>query len=159
MRTDLTDCFTTAEHTAFINGTVAEALRCARTAATGSGSAPAVMPFQWSFFEGSYSANESERTRVGAGRVALPPSLMPLPFTVSQAAGAQAVSPLVFAERSRVQVQKVKFVSQVVMWDCPAGFETPHTGPGGRVPNVTRGLIEGEIAQTVRRLVAQGCPS
>ena len=45
------------------------------------------------------------------------------------------------------------------MWDCPAGFETPHTGPGGRVPNVTRGLIEGEIAQTVRRLVAQGCPS
>ena len=49
--------------------------------------------------------------------------------------------------------------AQVVMWDCPAGFETPHTGPGGRVPNVTRGLIEGEIAQTVRRLVAQGCPS
>ena len=47
--------------------------------------------------------------------------------------------------------------AQVVMWDCPAGFETPHTGPGGRVPNVTRGLIEGEIAQTVRRLVAQGC--
>ena len=99
--TDLTDCFTIAEHTAFINATVSEALRCARTAAADSGSAPAVMPFQWSFFEGSYSANESERTRVGAGRVALPPSLMPLPFTVSQAAGAQAVmSPLVFAVES-----------------------------------------------------------
>ena len=55
----------------------------------------------------AFLRRQAERTRVGAGRVALPPSLMPLPFTVSRAAGAEAVSPLVFAERSRVQVQKL----------------------------------------------------
>jgi hypothetical protein len=124
----LTHCYSMQEQTAYVDATVSEAVRCATL------NQP-VMPFQWSFYEGSDSKNETERETVGSGRIPLPKDLQGLPFTASLATGARAV----------------------IMWDCPAAMETPHTGPGGRVPNMTRDLIKGEIATTVRALVHGAC--
>ena len=89
----LTDCYTPEEHTAYVFGTVAEAVRLV----SGGPPPPPVLAFQWSYFESSNSINDTVRTIMSSGKFPVSPALQSIPFAASYRAGAAGV----------------------VVWDCP----------------------------------------